>query len=194
MSQEQNVRESAMALTCHNCKKPGRKKKDCKSLMGKSAKPNNIKNGTRKWCSYHHSNRHLNENSISSSSSRGKGGARITRAEAIRMTSAIIREMVGVTLPLTVKLQKIKTFVGDSNVTGCDEGSCNGKVESKPTEDDEPNHTPPGIGFSFAMCHSPLSQEADGFRLLVDSGSSKHFRDPQLIHGIESRMLEYTRI
>ena len=39
-----------------------------------------------------------------------------------------------------------------------------------------------------------LSQEADGFQLLVDSGSSKHFIDPELIRGVKSRMQEYTRI
>ena len=44
------------------------------------------------------------------------------------------------------------------------------------------------------MCHPSLSQEADGFQLLVDSGSSKHFIDPKLIRGAESRMQEYTRI
>ena len=74
-------------------------------------------------------------------------------------------------------------------MTGCDKCGCNEKKnESKTTEGDEPNDTPPGIGFSFAMCHPPLSQEADGFQLLVDSGSSKHVIDP------ESRMQEYTRI
>ena len=74
------------------------------------------------------------------------------------MTSAITREMVAVTL----------LFVADNNnVTGCDKCSCNnGKVESKSTKDDESNNTPPGIGFSFAMCHSRLSQEADGFSIL----------------------------
>ena len=87
------------------------------------------------------------------------------------------------------------TFVADSNnVTGCDKWSCNRKVGRKSTEDDEPNNTPPGVGFSFAMCHPPLSQEADGFQLLVDSGSSKHFIDPELIRGIESRMLEYAKL
>ena len=40
----------------------------------------------------------------------------------------------------------------------------------------------------------PLSQEAHDFQLLVDSGSSKHFIDPELIPGVESRMHEYTRI
>ena len=79
-------------------------------------------------------------------------------------------------------------------MTGCDKFSCNGKVESKSTEDDEPNNTPPGIGFDFAMSHPPLSQEAAGFQLLVDSGSSKYFIDPELIRGVESTMQEFTRI
>ena len=79
-------------------------------------------------------------------------------------------------------------------MTGCDKGGCDEKVETKTTEDDEPNNTPPGIGFSFVMCHPTLSQEADGFQILVDSGSSKHFIDPELIPGVESRMQDYTRI
>ena len=44
----------------------------------------------------------------SSSHSRGKGGARITRAEVTRMISTITREMVAVTLPLTVKVQNMR--------------------------------------------------------------------------------------
>ena len=93
------------------------------------------------------------------------------------------------------KRTKDETFVADiNNVTGCDKCHFNGKVEIKTTEDDKPNNAPPGIGFSFAMCHPPLSQEADGFQLLVDSGSSKHFIDPELIHGVKSRMQEFTRL
>ena len=53
---------------------------------------------------------------------------------------------------------------------------------------------PPGIGFTFEAFHLPLSQQADGFQLLVDSGSSKYFIDPELICVVESRMLQYTRI
>ena len=53
--------------------------------------------------------------------------------------------------PTDNKSAKYKTFIADSNVTGCDKCSCNQKVEKKYTEiKDEPN-TPPGIGFSFAM-------------------------------------------
>ena len=44
------------------------------------------------------------------------------------------------------------------------------------------------------MCHPRLSQEADGFQLLVDSGSSKHLVDPELIRGVELRIQEHTRI
>ena len=58
---------------------------------------------------------------------------------------------------------------------------------------DEP-YTPPGIRLRVTACHLPLSQKADGFQLLVDSGFSKHFINPALIRGKVSRMLEYTRI
>ena len=48
---------------------------------------------------------------------------------------------------------------------------------------------------SHLRCVIPfLSQEADGFQLLVDSGSSKHFINSELIRGVESRMLEYSSI
>ena len=44
------------------------------------------------------------------------------------------------------------------------------------------------------MYYPSLSQEADGLHLLVDSGSSKHVViDPELIRGLESRVLEYTK-
>ncbi|CAN0450114.1 unnamed protein product, partial [Ascophyllum nodosum] len=51
-----------------------------------------------------------------------------------------------------------------------------------------------GIGFSFACCHPPLSHRADGFQMLVDSWSSKHFVDPKLVHRVETRMQDYTKI
>ena len=54
-------------------------------------------------------------------------------------------------------------------MTGCEKFGCTRKVENKCTKIyDEPNNTPPGIGFSFVMCHLLVSQEADGFQLLVD--------------------------
>ena len=56
-----NMRESALTLTCHNCKTPGHKMKYCKQLMEKLDESSSVENGTRKWGSYHHSNSHLNE-------------------------------------------------------------------------------------------------------------------------------------
>ena len=102
------------------------------------------------------------------------------------MTSAITREMVAVILPLALKI---------SNMTGCAKCSCNRNVERNCKEiEDEPNNTPPVIGFSFAICHPHLSQKADCFQFLVDLGSSKYFIDPELVRRGKSRILEYTRI
>ena len=56
-----NVRESGMTVTCPNCKKSGHKMKHCKQVMKKSDKSSNVENGTRKWCSYYHSNGHSNK-------------------------------------------------------------------------------------------------------------------------------------
>ena len=39
-----------------------------------------------------------------------------------------------------------------------------------------------------------VSHQADEFQMLVGSEFSKHFIDPKLIHGVESRILEYTEI
>ena len=44
------------------------------------------------------------------------------------------------------------------------------------------------------MCHLPLSQQTDGFPLLLDLRLPKQFADPELIREVESRMLEYSRI
>ena len=75
--------------------------------MGKSDESSNVENGTRKWA-------HIiiivdtRTKTAISSSSRGKYGAHITRAQVIRMTSVITREVVAATLPLTVKVQKMR--------------------------------------------------------------------------------------
>ena len=77
-------------------------------------------------------------------------------------------------------------------MTGCNKKQCycNSNVEKKSTESDNESYTPPGIGLS-SFCHISLSQEADSFGLLLDSGSLKHFIDPELIRGVETRMQEY---
>ena len=71
----------------------------------------------------------------------------------------------------------------------------NGKVARKSNESKVEYSPPPDLGFSFACCHSPpFSHQADGFQVLVDSGSSKHFVDPKLVHRVESRMQDYNQI
>ena len=50
-----------MTLTCHNCKKPGHKTKECKQVMETSNKSTNMEDGKRKWCLYHSSNGSLNK-------------------------------------------------------------------------------------------------------------------------------------
>ena len=52
----------------------------------------------------------------------------------------------------------------------------------------------PGVGFCFACCRPPLSHQADGFQMLVNSESFKHFVGPKLIGGVESRTQGYTEI
>ena len=79
---------------------------------------------------------------------------------------------------------------------GCKSCCCsNGKVAKKFNEESEVKYSPPpGVGFSFTCCHLPLSHQTDGFQMLVDSGSSKYFVDPKLVHRVESRMHVYTPI
>ena len=133
-----------------------------------SEKPSNAENGTRKWCSYHYSNRYSNEDYYQQQQS---GGRWCTyHKSATHSDDQCYHQRHGSrNSSAHGRSTKDETVVADSNVTGCDKCGCNGKVEIKTTEDDEPNYTPPGIGFSFTMCHPPLFQEADDFQLLVDS-------------------------
>ena len=88
-----------------------------------------------------------------------------------------------------------ETDVVDSTTVGCKSCCCcsNSKIAKKSNEESEVEYSPPlGVGFSFTCCHLPLSHQADGFQMLVDSGPSKHFVDPKLIRRVESRMKDYT--
>ena len=86
-------------------------------------------------------------------------------------------------------------MIVDSTTVDCKSCCCsNSKIAKKSNESEVKYSPPPGIGFSFACCHLLLSHQADGFQMLVDSGSSKHFGDPKLTRGIESRMLDYTEM
>ena len=88
-----------------------------------------------------------------------------------------------------------KTYGVDSTTVDCKSCCCsNGKIAKKSNESAVEYSLPPGIGFSFACCHLPLSHQAGGFQMRVDSGSSKHFVDPKLIRRVENRMLDDTEI
>ena len=196
-------RESAMVtiIIIHNCKRSGHKRKDCNQLI--KIRIRQVTWRTAQGSGVHTINLTATRTRTAISSSRSQqiammiiDGARITKAEASQIISAITKRNGSRGSPADSKSRKDKTFVADSNVTGCDSTfSCkckrkNGYDESK----DESNSPSPGRGFTFVMCHPPLSQEPDGFQFLVYSGSFQHFIDPELVRGIESRMFEYTRI
>ena len=126
------MRESVLTPTCHNCKKPGHKKKDCKELMGKSDKPSNVDNGTRKLCSYHLSNGHSNENCYQQPQS-GKRWCTYKKSASHSDEQCYHHRHGSRNSSADSKSTKDETFVADSNVTGCDKCSCNGKDESKTT-------------------------------------------------------------
>ena len=87
-------------------------------------------------------------------------------------------------------------FITDSTAIGCENKlcCCKSRAKNKSTESEDESYTPPEIGWSSAVCHLPLSQQAHGFQLLEDSGSSKHLIGSKLIHGVESRMQQYISI
>ena len=90
---------------------------------------------------------------------------------------------------------KQKTFIADGTPAGFDSKfCCNCKDKNIYINIKDESFSPPsGIEFTFAACHLPLSQQLDDFQLLADSGPSKCLIEPELIHGVESRVLEYTK-
>ena len=96
-------------------KSRGIKTKDCKELIGKSDKPSK-ENGTRKLCSYHHSNSHSNENCYQQEQQSGK--TRCTYHKSARHS-------VDQCYHQRSKSTTYETSVADSNVNGCDKCSCN---------------------------------------------------------------------
>ena len=137
--------------------------------MGKTEKSKNGRQ--KKWCSLHNSTNHSNQECFQ------------------QRSSSKYKDSDG------RNSEDHETYVVDSAAVGCK--SCcrsNGKVAKKSNEESEVEYSPPtDIGFSFACCHPPLPHRADGFQMFVDSGSSKHFVDPKLVHRIESRMQDYTQ-
>ena len=137
--------------------------KYCKQLMEKSDKSRNVENENRKWCSYHHTNGHLNKDCYQQQSESGniankKIWGSYHKSGSHSDDECYHQENGSRDSPADSKSTKGETFIADNTVPGFDKCSCNRKIENKCTEIDDELNTPPGIGFLFAMCHSPLSQ------------------------------------
>ena len=126
------------------------------------------------WCHYHNSTSHSNDECYHQ------------RGSKFENSSSVDGKISG----------KQKTFIANSDPTGCDaKFCCNCKREDSSKENNDESCSPsPGIGFTFVACRLPLLlKQADGFQPLMHSGSFKHFIDPELIRGVESMVLKYTK-
>ena len=175
-------RESAMStalITRHCCKKPGHKVRDCKKLekeyeMDKSEKLNHERE--KKWCSYHQTNSHSDKQCYQQMGKlkKFKNGSHKKWYSLHNSTSHSNQECFQQRNSSKCKdsstvdgrnSEEHETFVVESTAVGCKSCCCsNGKVVKKSNEESEVEYSPlPGIGFSFACCHPPLSHKADGF-------------------------------
>ena len=96
--------------------------KDCKQLMKNVDKSSNVENGTKQWCSYSHFKYHLNEDFHQQQSQPAKileikDGSMITSHSDDKCYHQINSKRSSLA---ESKSTKYKTFVVDSNVTGCD--------------------------------------------------------------------------
>ena len=200
--------ESAMStafITCHNCKKAGHKVRECKQLE-RDCEMEKSRNHERekKWCSYHQTSNHSDKQSYHQlgKTEKIKNVKQKKLCSLHNSTNHSNQECFQQRNSSNCKgsdgrnSEEHETYVVDSTAVGCKSCCCsNDKVGKQSNEESKVEYSPPpGIGFSFACCHPPLSHRADGFQMLVDSGSSKHFVDPELVHRVESRMQDYTKI
>ena len=170
---EATINGSAMAtvITCHNCKRPEHKMKDCKQLMERSDESSDVDNGTRKWCSCHQPNGHSNEDyyqqqSESANSDNKTRWCSYHKSRSHSNDQCYHQRDGSRSSPADSKSTNDETLVADSNMTGCDSKfCCKCKAENNYNDsNDESYSPPPEIGFAFAACHEPLSQEVDGIR------------------------------
>ena len=105
-----------------------------------------------------------------------KNGVACTIARAVQIKNAFSRSKNNSTVD--GNSEEYETYVEDSPVVDCKSCCCsNGKITKTFNESEVEYSPPPGIEFSFDCCHPSLSHQADGFQMLVDSGSSKPFVD-----------------
>ena len=199
---------STAFITCHYYKKTGNKVRDCKKLrrdceMEKSGNHEREK----KWCSYPQTSSHSDKqcNQQMGKSENFKNGRQKKWCSLLNSMSHPNQECFQQKNSSKCKdsstvdgrnREEYETYVVDSTTVHCKSCcSSNSKIAKKSNGESEIEYSPPpGIGFSFSCCHPPLSHQADGFQMLVDSGSSKRFVDPKLIHRVESRMQNYIEI
>ena len=146
--------------------------KQCYHQMGKLER---ITNGRqKKWCSFTSTSHSNQECFQQKSSSKCKDNSPVEGRNS----------------------EEHEIYVVDSTTTvGCKSCCCSSGKIAKESNESKVEYSPlPGIAFRFACCHPPLFHQPDGFQLLVDSGSSKHFVDPKLVHRVESRMHDYIEI
>ena len=192
-------RESAMSIaliTCHYCKKAGHKVRECKKLE-RDCEMEKSRNHERekKWCSYHQTCSHSDKQCYHQmdKTEEKKNGWQKKWCSLHNSTSHSNQECFQQRSSNKCKdsstvdgrnSEEHETHLVASTAVGCRSCCCsNGKVAKKSYEESEVECSPPpGIEFSFACCHPPLSHQTDGFQMLIDSGSSKHFVDPKLVH------------
>ena len=167
-------RESAMStalITCHYCKKPGHKVRDCQKLereyeMEKSGKLNHERE--KKWCIYHQINSHSDKQCY-----QPMGKSKKIKNESQKKWCSLHNSTTSHSnqkcfqqrssskckdsSTVGKNSRKHETFVVDSTTVDCKSCCCsNGKIAKKSNEESEVEYSPPpGIGFSFACCHPP---------------------------------------
>ena len=142
-------------------------------MLPADRKVGKFKNGSqKKWCSLHNSTSHSNQECFQQKSS-----SKFKDSSTVDGRNSKIHE----------------TYVVHSTTVDCKSCCCSNCTVARKSNESKVEYSPlPGIGFS--CCHPPLSHQADGFKMLIDSGSFKHFVDPKLFHRVDSRMQDYGEI
>ena len=173
-------------ITSQYCKKPSHKVRDCKRKlereykMKKSEKVNHERE--KKWCKYHKTNCHSDKQCFQQMkkqevflNGRQKKWCSLhnstTRSNQERFQQKSGSKCKDSSTVDGRNSEEHETYVVDSTTVDCRSCCCNGKIAKKPNESEVEYSPPPGIGFNFACCYPPLFHKADGFQMLVDSGS-----------------------
>ena len=151
-----------MRWKIQECSNHERKKKLCgyhqtnghsdKEYCQQMEKSKKIKMEHKKWCSLHNSTSHSYQDCFQQKSgSKCKDSSTVTDGKNIGTHEIYV----------------------DSTTVDCKSCCCNGKIAKKSSEKTKVKYSlPPRVSLSFACFHLPLPHQADGFQMLMDSGSS----------------------